>query len=81
MMKLQILFFAGLAEKLGRHELAFEAELAEPTVSGLILQLKESLAEFEMDGVRVAVDEEFVDLEHQLSGSETVAFIPPVSGG
>jgi molybdopterin converting factor small subunit len=34
-----------------------------------------------LQSVRVAVDEEFVELSRELRGGETVALIPPVSGG
>lgn len=34
-----------------------------------------------LQSVRVAVNEEFVDLSTELHGGEVVALIPPVSGG
>jgi molybdopterin converting factor subunit 1 len=34
-----------------------------------------------LQGVRVAVNEEFVELSTDLHGGEVVALIPPVSGG
>jgi molybdopterin converting factor subunit 1 len=79
-MTLTLLFFAGLRDQVGRDTLAID--LPGPAkVSVLIQRLEAELPGFSMDGVRVAVNETFTNSDELLHGGETVAFIPPVSGG
>jgi molybdopterin converting factor subunit 1 len=79
-MKVTVLFFAGLRDQVGRDSL--EVTLPGPApVADLVQQLVASLPGFSMAGVRVAVEETFTTEAEMLRGGETVAFIPPVSGG
>jgi molybdopterin converting factor subunit 1 len=78
-----VLYFAGLRELLQR---------GEEQVSGLsgplsVRQLAELLARRHPDivphlgSVRFAVNEAFVDMNAEVTDGDTVALIPPVSGG
>lgn len=77
---IKILLFTNLKEKLGKDNLDWQG-------NGLtITQLKEQLiSEFgledELQAVMTAVNEEFVDVTYTLIEGDTVAIIPPVSGG
>lgn len=83
-MHLRVLFFAGLRDQSGTGELAFSsaAPLAVGDLSAELARRYPQLAEgLHSSGVRVAVNEEFVGTNHQLTDGDEVAFIPPVSGG
>lgn len=76
---INVLLFAQLKDELGRETLSIEG-------NGMsVAQLKEKMKmEFQLGGletVMTAVNEEFADDETILSDGDTVAFIPPVSGG
>ncbi|ELK45221.1 molybdopterin converting factor subunit 1 [Halobacillus sp. ACCC02827] len=75
----RILFFAGLKEQIGEGEWSFDA-------AGLTVEdLKETVRqEFGVEQVMTsmtAVNEEFAQKETIVKEGDTVAFIPPVSGG
>jgi molybdopterin converting factor subunit 1 len=81
-MHVRLRFFASVREKLRRSE----ATCALPdsaTVGDLLDQLcREHTALADVRGtLRVAVNQEYVDLRHPLSDNDEVALIPPVSGG
>ena len=75
---INILYFASLKEatKLDSEQL----DAAGKTVSELkaIIMERHSIT---LDGAMTAVNEEFTDEETVLNERDTVAFIPPVSGG
>jgi sulfur-carrier protein len=79
-MTLTLLFFAGLRDQVGRESLVLVVP-GPAKVSTLIEHLQNELPGFSMEGVRVAVNETFTTVDELLHGGETVAFIPPVSGG
>lgn len=56
---------------------------AQVTVAALLalLQERHGALRGRLQGVRVAVDEEFAENSRELCGGEVVALIPPVSGG
>jgi molybdopterin converting factor subunit 1 len=81
-MKLTLLYFAHLAERTGTREetrdvpdgldvaaLREHIEQAHPKLAG------------SLGTCRIAVDEEFTPDETPLKEGQTVAFVPPVSGG
>ncbi|MFJ8257969.1 molybdopterin converting factor subunit 1 [Peribacillus asahii] len=74
-----VLFFAGIREEVGMEQLQVEKQ--DITVA----QLKEYLqTEYQLSSlqqVMVAVNESFVTEDERLKDQDTVAFIPPVSGG
>jgi len=77
---IKLLYFAILREKLGRQEEMLE-------FSGSVGELRRLLVEREphlADVLKVclfAVNQEYVGEDFILKGGETVAVIPPVSGG
>ncbi|PLT35924.1 molybdopterin converting factor subunit 1 [Bacillus sp. V5-8f] len=75
----KVLFFAHLKDQAGQEEVSIEG-------NGLsIAEVKEKIAaDFGIEGldsVMAAVNEEFADDGTIVSEGDTVAFIPPVSGG
>lgn len=83
-MKVQVLYFAWLRERigLGREDVTTEAA----TVADLVAELRAredryDLAFSDMAAVRCAVDQELVDLDAPLAGAREVAFFPPMTGG
>ncbi len=83
---MKIVYFAWMREKAG----VGEEEVTPPTevkdVRGLIDWLKgrgggyaEAFAELSV--VRVAVNEEYVTLDHPVTAEDEVALFPPVTGG
>ncbi|ASF38781.1 molybdopterin synthase sulfur carrier subunit [Halobacillus halophilus] len=75
----QILFFAGLREQAGEESIELD-------VNGRSIgELKETLSSrYAIDKVKesmTAVNEEFVQDEEIIKEGDTIAFIPPVSGG
>ena len=81
-MKIQVLFFAVFKERLGRNE----DEITLPhgaTVEGALAVLRDRYTDFAAVRTKfqVAVNEEMVDTDWQLKDGDTLALIPPVSGG
>lgn len=79
--EVKVLLFAALRDELGLSELTLALEDGPKTVSSVIEALNQVPARFAERGVRAAVNEEFTSFDHELHGGETIAFIPPVSGG
>lgn len=85
-MKLRVLYFAALRERVGRNDETVNAPEGVTTVA----QLREWLARrgepwqeafAQTRRVRTAVDQAMVDDEHPLRDGAEVAFFPPVTGG
>ena len=81
---MQVLYFAWLRERIGLPREEVETNAA--TVADLIAELRTredryALAFSDMAAVRVAVDQELVDLDTSLAGVREVAFFPPMTGG
>lgn len=81
---MQILYFSWLRERVG--EASEEVESSAATPADLIAELKAKgdgyAAAFEdISAIRVAVDQQMVELDHPLSGAREVAFFPPMTGG
>ncbi|WP_080872872.1 molybdopterin converting factor subunit 1 [Oceanobacillus timonensis] len=76
---IRILFFADIQEKIGKDTLTYACD------SIMIKELKEKLKTayglLEIDHVMTAVNEEYAMEEDMVKAGDTVAFIPPVSGG
>lgn len=79
--EVRVLFFAALRDELQMSETTLSLDGDAVVVRDIIASLGHSPLHFLERGVRAAVDEEFTDFDHRLRGGETVAFIPPVSGG
>ncbi|MEF3331252.1 molybdopterin converting factor subunit 1 [Oceanobacillus oncorhynchi] len=76
---IRILLFADLQEKMGKDSLAYECDSI--TIKALKEQLKTAFGLFEIDHVMTAVNEEYAMEDDIVKSGDTVAFIPPVSGG
>ena len=81
-MKLRLLYFGIVRERLGRREETLETDSA-ITVGDLVALLAKSHGSFEIGAgsLRVAVNREYVDNAHVLADGDEVAVIPPVAGG
>ena len=83
-MKLDILYFAWLRERVGTAQEQVETDAA--TVADLVAELRTcddgyAYAFSDMGAIRAAVDQELVDSDAPLSGAREVAFFPPMTGG
>ncbi len=79
MPRVQLRFFASLRERLG----AGEERALEPgtTAGALWASLVRAHPAAGRVRVRIAVNERYVEPEHELAEGDEVAFFPPVSGG
>lgn len=83
-MKLNLLYFAWLRERIGRGQEIIEtdAETVTELIAELILRDPGYAAAFEdISSVRVAVDQNLVDFSTSLASVREVAFFPPITGG
>lgn len=83
-MKLTILYFAWLRERVGLPRETVETGAA--TVAALVEELRArearyALAFSDLKAVRVALDQELAELDAPLDGVREVAFFPPMTGG
>lgn len=77
---IRILWFAGLRERIGEDETKMAC--APISVKDLKARLKEQFPQFPgLDSAMSAVNEEYANDETVIHDGDTVAFIPPVSGG
>lgn len=83
-MRLTVLYFAWLRERIGAPREDIETEAA--TVSDLVADLSarsegHALAFADLTSLRVALDQELTDFAASLEGVREVAFFPPMTGG
>lgn len=83
-MKIEVLYFAWLRERIGLPRETVETEAA--TVADLVAELsaredRYALAFSDMSAIRAAVDQDLVPLDTALFGAREVAFFPPMTGG
>ena len=83
---MRLLYFAWLRTRLGTgsEEVQPPAEVA--TVRQLVDWLRQRGEPYagalaDLSRLRVAVNQDYVDLDHPLSGQDEVALFPPVTGG
>jgi sulfur-carrier protein len=83
-MMVDVLYFAWVRERIGlpRERVETQAE----TVTALIAELsareeRYALAFADLQGLRVALDQELSDFAAPLAGVREVAFFPPMTGG
>ena len=76
---IKILLFAYLQEDVGKSQL--EIELDQITVSQLKQYLHSLYNLPQLDQVLTAINEEYAEDVDVIKSGDTVAFIPPVSGG
>ena len=75
----KVLLFAQFQEAAGTESVDVDA--AGKQVDHVKSILKENYNLLELDNATVAVNQEYVDMDTELKEGDTVAFIPPVSGG
>ncbi|WP_226534525.1 molybdopterin converting factor subunit 1 [Fictibacillus halophilus] len=76
-----ILLFASLAQQAGTQRITIDLE-SPVTVEQVKDHLQNQLGELNgIENALVAVNEEYVDLTVEIKNGDTIAFIPPVSGG
>ncbi len=83
-MKLDVLYFAWLRERIGLGQERVETNAQ--TVSDLVAELRAredryDLAFSDLASVRVAVDQELTTFDAPLTDAREVAFFPPMTGG
>ena len=81
---MQVLYFAWLKERIGvgSEEISSNAATARALAQDLAgRDERYALAFADLSAVRVAVDQEMVDLDASIEGAREVAFFPPVTGG
>lgn len=83
-MTIDLLYFAWLRERIGLSAEQYQTDAA--TVAELVEELKAREERYafvfsDLSAIRVAVDQELVELSHPLKGAREVAFFPPMTGG
>ncbi|MEH7827968.1 molybdopterin converting factor subunit 1 [Gemmobacter denitrificans] len=81
---IDVLYFAWLRERVGAPREQLETQAA--TVADLVTELAarsegHALAFENLQGLRVALDQELADFAAPLAGVREVAFFPPMTGG
>ncbi|WP_102347372.1 molybdopterin converting factor subunit 1 [Bacillus sp. Marseille-P3661] len=76
---INVLFFAHLQEAVGESNISWSAD-SPITVQELKQKLEEKY-NLNLQSVMVAVNEEYAEDDVQLTSGDTIALIPPVSGG
>ncbi|MDC3413702.1 molybdopterin converting factor subunit 1 [Aquibacillus sp. 3ASR75-11] len=76
---IHVLLFAQLQEAVGKDSL--ELQFTSITVSDLKQMLKEEYNVLSIDQAMTAINEEYAQGDTVIRDGDTVAFIPPVSGG
>jgi sulfur-carrier protein len=77
----QILLFASLAQQAGTQKVSLDLETP-VTIEKVRVHLQNQLGELNgIENALVAVNEEYADLTYEIKNGDTIAFIPPVSGG
>jgi molybdopterin converting factor subunit 1 len=79
--QVRVFYFAAVRDLVGQSEEVITIAEEKLSAAQLIDVLLQKHTRLLMDGVRVAVNEEFVELSHVLADGDTLALIPPVSGG
>ena len=83
---MKVLYFAWMRQRIGHGFETFELPASVSTVSDLVAKLKglsdgHAEAFRDMSTIKVAVNQEFADLESAIKDTDEVAFFPPVTGG
>lgn len=83
-MKIDVLYFAWVRERIGEPRETVETEAA--TVMDLVEELRArepryDLAFSDLKSLRVALDQELTEFDASLDGVREVAFFPPMTGG
>ncbi|MBL4661692.1 MAG: MoaD/ThiS family protein [Alcanivoracaceae bacterium] len=80
MIKIQVLFFGKLKESWGTNKL--EVETGSHNIEDLYLELLNKAANIpHKESIKVAINDEFVNWDTTINSGDTIAFLPPASGG
>ncbi len=78
--KINVLYFASLADEAGRDEEVLS--IGDDDLTAIFHQLSQKYHfSLSIDDIAVAVNHEFSDWNAVIADGDTVAFIPPVAGG
>jgi molybdopterin converting factor subunit 1 len=80
-MRVRVLLFAGLRERVGSKEVVLEGLPQRPTVRDVQEALRLRFPVLASDPAAAAVNLEYAPPERVLVEGDEVAFLPPVSGG
>jgi molybdopterin synthase sulfur carrier subunit len=86
-MRLRLLYFAWVRERIGRSEEEIDPPATLATVADLVDWLAMTRAEgyaeafADRDRLRAAVDQRFVAMDASIIGAREIAIFPPVTGG
>lgn len=80
-MTIQVLYFAAVAELVGRREESLDVEAATVAELAAALEARHPSLSGRLAQVRFAVNETFVKVDEPLADGDVVAVIPPVAGG
>ncbi|WP_405102960.1 molybdopterin converting factor subunit 1 [Oceanobacillus sp. FSL H7-0719] len=75
----KVLLFAELQDRIGHNEL--EIPIGETNVQQLKQKLEQEYPALSLEKVMTAINEEYANDSDAIAAGDTVAFIPPVSGG
>ncbi len=83
---MRLLYFAWLRAKIGTAEEELELPAQVTNVNELLLWLKSRGPDYaealrDLKTVRVAVNQDYVGIEHAICNRDEVAIFPPVTGG
>lgn len=79
-MTLTLCYFGILAERRGLAEEKFQSTATHPAAVYAELDARYRLG-LPIAALRAAVNDEFVPMDHPLADHDTLAFLPPMSGG
>ncbi len=81
-MQIKVLYFAQLAESLGRSEQTLNVE-NQLTVGELLQQIQRDWMDQDLKQLPllIAVNEDYCNVKKVLNAGDLVAFLPPVAGG
>lgn len=85
-MKVQLLYFAWVREKIGHGAEELELPTDIKSVNDLLQWQKQRAPQYgeafaDTDTIRVALDQEHVTPDKLIAGAREIAFFPPVTGG
>jgi len=85
-MKLKLVYFAWMRDKIGKAEEAVEVGEAVKTVADLVIWLRARSGNYadafnDMSTVRCAINLDYVMADAELNEGDEVGFFPPVTGG
>ncbi len=81
---IELVYFAWVRERIGEPREAFEtgARTVRELIEELILKEDRYAVAFsDISAIRVAVDQDLVDLDSSIENAKEVAFFPPMTGG